>query len=84
MNTVEAYIQLTPDLVSDDGQVRVESTERFLRSCLADFAVSTPGPFRYCRGVNNPRQKFRRRRCRDGTASSLRRKARHAPAFRLY
>jgi hypothetical protein len=31
MNAPEAYIQFTPNLISDDGTVSVESTEKFLR-----------------------------------------------------
>ena len=37
MNAVEAYIQFTPGLVSDDGEVSVASTEDFLRSYMAEF-----------------------------------------------
>jgi chromate reductase len=29
MDAPEAYIQFTPDLISDDGAVSVESTEKF-------------------------------------------------------
>src|SRR5690606_34644634 len=29
MNTVEGYIQFTPNLITDDGEVTVESTEAF-------------------------------------------------------
>ena len=37
MNAIEAYIQFTPDLISDDGKVTVESTEEFLRRFMAEF-----------------------------------------------
>lgn len=37
MNAVEAYIQFTPDLISDDGTVSVASTETFLRSYMQEF-----------------------------------------------
>lgn len=37
MNTHEAYIHFTPGLVTDAGQVTVESTEQFLRTYMADF-----------------------------------------------
>jgi chromate reductase len=37
MNAIEAYIQFTPDLISDTGEVSVESTEKFLRSYMAEF-----------------------------------------------
>jgi chromate reductase, NAD(P)H dehydrogenase (quinone) len=37
MNAPEAYIQFTPGLVSDDGEVSVESTEEFLRGFMAEF-----------------------------------------------
>ncbi|QFT01881.1 hypothetical protein FIV06_30890 (plasmid) [Labrenzia sp. THAF191b] len=38
MNAIEAYIQFTPDLISDDGNVSVGSTETFLRNYLSDFS----------------------------------------------
>jgi chromate reductase, NAD(P)H dehydrogenase (quinone) len=37
MNAIEAYIQFTPGLITDNGQVTVESTEEFLRSYMAEF-----------------------------------------------
>jgi chromate reductase len=37
MNTVEAYIQVTPNLISDDGEVSVESTAEFLRNYMGEF-----------------------------------------------
>src|SRR5688500_16691292 len=37
MNAPEAYIQFTPGLISDDGEVTVESTEKFLRGFMAEF-----------------------------------------------
>ena len=37
MNAIEAYIQFTPGLVSDDGEVTVESTRKFLREYMAEF-----------------------------------------------
>lgn len=37
MNAVEAYIQFTPDLITDDGVVTVESTREFLRTYMAEF-----------------------------------------------
>ncbi len=37
MNAIEAYIQFTPDLISDDAEVTVRSTETFLRSFMAEF-----------------------------------------------
>jgi len=37
MNTVEAYIQFTPGMITDDGEVMVESTEAFLRNDMAEF-----------------------------------------------
>lgn len=37
MNAPEAYIQFTPDLISDDGEVSVESTENFLRNFMLEF-----------------------------------------------
>ena len=37
MNAIEAYIQFTPGLVTDDGEVTVEATADFLRSYLTEF-----------------------------------------------
>jgi chromate reductase, NAD(P)H dehydrogenase (quinone) len=37
MNSVEAYIQFKPNLISDDGQVSDESTAKFLRNYMAEF-----------------------------------------------
>ena len=39
MNTVEAYIQFTPDLVDDEGNVSSEGTAEFLRNYLKEYAV---------------------------------------------
>jgi chromate reductase len=36
-NAIEAYIQFTPDLITDTGEVTVESTREFLRDYLAEF-----------------------------------------------
>jgi chromate reductase len=37
MNAPEAYIQMTPGLIADDGSVTNEGTETFLRDWMADF-----------------------------------------------
>jgi chromate reductase, NAD(P)H dehydrogenase (quinone) len=37
MNAVEAYIEFTPGLITDDGGVTVESTREFLRTFMAEF-----------------------------------------------
>ena len=37
MNAPEAYIQFTPGLVTDDGEVTVGSTEKFLRTYMQEF-----------------------------------------------
>jgi chromate reductase, NAD(P)H dehydrogenase (quinone) len=37
MNVMEAYIQFKPDLISDDGQVSVDTTEKFLRTYMSEF-----------------------------------------------
>jgi chromate reductase len=37
MNAPEAYIQFTPGLITDDGDVTVESTRDFLRNYMAEF-----------------------------------------------
>lgn len=37
MNAPEAYIQMTPGLVADDGSVTNEGTETFLRDWMADY-----------------------------------------------
>jgi chromate reductase len=37
MNAPEAYIQFTPGLITDDGEVTVASTEKFLRGYMQEF-----------------------------------------------
>ena len=37
MNAPEAYIQFTPGLVTEDGEVTNQTTEEFLRGYMADF-----------------------------------------------
>jgi chromate reductase len=37
MNAIEAYIQFTPGLINDDGEVTVASTEEFLRNYMREF-----------------------------------------------
>ncbi|HNP37784.1 MAG TPA: NADPH-dependent FMN reductase [Woeseiaceae bacterium] len=37
MNAIEAYIQFTSNLISDNGEVSSESTEKFLRDYMEEF-----------------------------------------------
>jgi chromate reductase len=37
MNAPEAYIHFTPGLITDAGEVTVESTEQFLRQYMIEF-----------------------------------------------
>ena len=37
MNSIEAYIQFTPGLIGDDGEVTDGSVEEFLRNYMAEF-----------------------------------------------
>lgn len=37
MNAPEAYIQFTPNLITDDGEVTVDSTKEFLTNYMAEF-----------------------------------------------
>jgi chromate reductase len=37
MNAIEAYIQFTPGLITDDGEVTVESTAEILRTYMTEF-----------------------------------------------
>jgi len=39
MNAPEAYIQFTPGLISDDGEVTNEGTAEFLRNFMAEFHI---------------------------------------------
>lgn len=39
MTSPEAYIQFTPGLITDDGEVTVASTEEFLRNYMSEFAL---------------------------------------------
>ena len=42
MGAPEAYIQFTPGLITDDGDVTEKSTEQFLREVMEAFAVFPP------------------------------------------
>jgi len=37
MNAVEVYIHFKPGLITDDGEVTVETTEQFLRNYMSEF-----------------------------------------------
>ena len=37
MNAIEAYIEFTPGLITDDGEVTVEATAEFLRNYMKEF-----------------------------------------------
>jgi chromate reductase, NAD(P)H dehydrogenase (quinone) len=37
MNAIEGYIHFTPDLITDDGEVTVTTTEQFLRGYMEEF-----------------------------------------------
>jgi chromate reductase len=37
MNVIEAYIEFTPGLITDDGNIAVSSTEDFLRGYMKEF-----------------------------------------------
>ena len=37
MNAIEAYIEFTPGLVTDDGEVTVDSTREFLENYMSEF-----------------------------------------------
>ena len=37
MNAPEAYLHFTPGLITDDGEVTVDSTEKFLRNYMQEF-----------------------------------------------
>jgi chromate reductase len=39
MNAPEAYIQFTPGLITDDGDVTVQSTKDFLRNYMQEFHI---------------------------------------------
>lgn len=39
MNAPEAYIQFTPDLISNDGEVSRESTAEFLKAFMVEFGA---------------------------------------------
>jgi chromate reductase len=39
MNTVEAYVQFTPDLIDGDGKVGNEKTAEFLRGYMTEYAA---------------------------------------------
>ena len=37
MNAIEAYIQFTPELIADDGEVRDSTTQEFLATFMEEF-----------------------------------------------
>jgi chromate reductase len=39
MNSIEAYIQFKPGLITDDGEVTVDSTREFLKTWIDEFAA---------------------------------------------
>jgi chromate reductase len=39
MNSPEAYIQFTPGLITGSGEVTVQSTEKFLRRYMEEYAA---------------------------------------------
>jgi chromate reductase len=39
MNAPEAYLQFTPGLITDAGEVTAESTQEFLRNYMAEFSM---------------------------------------------
>lgn len=39
MSAPEAYIQFTPGLITDDGEVNDASTEEFLRRFMEEFGL---------------------------------------------
>jgi chromate reductase, NAD(P)H dehydrogenase (quinone) len=38
-NAIEAYIEFTPGLIGDDGEVTVGSTQEFLANYMKEFAA---------------------------------------------
>lgn len=38
-NAIEAYIQFTPGMISDEGEVTVEETANFLRNYISEYAA---------------------------------------------
>ena len=39
MNSIEAYVQFEPGLITDDGDVTNEGTGKFLRNFMSEFAA---------------------------------------------
>jgi chromate reductase len=39
MTSPEAYIQFTPGVITDDGEVTVETTTEFLRNYMSELAL---------------------------------------------
>jgi len=39
MNAPEAYIQFTPGLITDEGEVTAQTTEQFLRGYMEEYAA---------------------------------------------
>ena len=57
MGAPEAYIQFTPGLITDDGEVTDKSTEQFLRDSSKRSASSSPLSSRYCHARADTRNK---------------------------
>ena len=43
MTAPEAYLHFTPEVFADDGEVLVESTEKFLRTFMEEFRTTSHG-----------------------------------------
>ena len=55
MNAIEAYIQFTPGLITDEGKVTEPTTEEFLRKHLREFCGSSSGSTRRSERSNRRR-----------------------------
>ena len=45
MNSIEAYIQFTPGMITDDGEVTDDSVGEFLRNYMAEFRIYSKGVY---------------------------------------
>ena len=67
MNAIEAYIQFEPGLITDEGEVTVESTREFLRNYMTELqGFITRVYMALSRGAHEGQRAVSSGRTRDG------------------
>ena len=85
MNSIEAYIQFKPGLITDDGEVTDPSTEEFLRDYMMQFhALHYSGLYRASQtGANSCQRGPERRKRHDAIDKDGDRRADQRRRWRL-